>query len=141
MTTDLPVCTSLAAALRAEDGRVTVTVREEDNGLHVVGIAAGHLSAPAYGLAIDIGTTTCAVQLVDLTDGRVLASRGSYNAQIRRGADIISRIDYARTPERQAELRRLVLETLNALIDESSAEARVDARRWYTPPSSPAIPP
>jgi uncharacterized 2Fe-2S/4Fe-4S cluster protein (DUF4445 family) len=95
---------------------VTATVREDDGGLTVLSVEPGHTSAESLGLAIDIGTTTVAVQVVDLSTGQVLASCTSYNAQMRRGADIISRIDYARTPERQAELRTLALETLNSLI-------------------------
>ena len=46
----------------------------------------------AAGLAIDIGTTTVSALLVDLTDGRVLTSGSVGNAQIRYGADVISRI-------------------------------------------------
>ncbi|HEY3379489.1 MAG TPA: ASKHA domain-containing protein [Armatimonadota bacterium] len=128
VTTDVTVLRQLAEVLRAQDGRVTVTVREEDTGLHVLAVEAGHVPHSAYGLAIDIGTTTCAVQLVDLLDGRVRASRTSYNAQIRRGADIISRIDYARTPERQADLRELVLETLNELTEGVLGDAGIDAQ-------------
>jgi uncharacterized 2Fe-2S/4Fe-4S cluster protein (DUF4445 family) len=80
-------------------------------------------------LAVDIGTTTVAAQLVDLEDGRVLATRTSYNMQIRRGADIITRIDYARTAERQQELRRLVLETINGLVAEMACEVAAEARQ------------
>lgn len=126
VTTDMQVLQVLAETLRAQDGKVTVTVRETGNGLQVCAIDAGHLAKTAFGLAIDIGTTTCAVQLVNLTDGHVVASRTSYNAQIRRGADVISRIDYARTRERQLELRNLVLQTLNELIMRVVQEAGVD---------------
>ncbi len=131
VTTDITVLRQLAEVLRAQDGRVTVTIREEDAGIHVLAVEAGHVEKKAYGLAIDIGTTTVAVQLVDLVAGRVIASRTSYNAQIRRGGDIISRIDYARTPERQEELRGLVLETLRELIADTLACTRTDSQAVY----------
>ena len=127
VTTNAAVLRQLAEALRSQEGRVTVTLQEVDAGLQVLAVEAGHIGNLAYGLAIDIGTTTVAVQLVNLADGRVLASRTSYNAQLRRGADIISRIDYARTPERQAELRALVLETLRELIADMLADTHTDA--------------
>lgn len=47
------------------------------------------------GAAVDIGTTTVAVSLVDLSDGAKLAEEGFENPQRRAGADVISRIEYA----------------------------------------------
>ena len=121
-------CASLPAALRERDGRVTVALQESGGGSRRCSkCSRGTPRARALGLAIDIGTTTVAVQLVDLETARVLATRTAYNAQIRRGADVISRIDYARTPERLEELRGLVLDTINALIGEMAREMRGDA--------------
>lgn len=118
VTAGLHLLSHLAENMRNDDGKITVHACEEDNGLHLLSVDAGHHREQLYGLAIDIGTTTCAMQLVSLTDGRVLANESSYNAQISRGSDVISRIDYARTPERQHELRKLILETLNSLLAE-----------------------
>jgi uncharacterized 2Fe-2S/4Fe-4S cluster protein (DUF4445 family) len=108
----LPVLRDLAGALREQDGRITIEIAEDE----AVSVRAGHTSAGALGLAVDIGTTTVAAQLVSLDDGRVLATSTLYNQQIRRGADVISRIDYARTPERLAEVRDMALATVNGLI-------------------------
>jgi uncharacterized 2Fe-2S/4Fe-4S cluster protein (DUF4445 family) len=124
----LGVLRNLAHALRDEDGKVTVLVQETAAGLSVLEIEAGHTARRLFGLAVDIGTTTIAAQLVDLEDGRVLATGASYNAQIRRGADVISRIDYARDARRQKELRSLALETVNTLIGEMRRDAAVEAQ-------------
>ena len=118
LSTDVSVLRRLAAALREQDGKLTIAVSEGEGGLRVLDVQPGHLLQRALGVAIDIGTTTVAAQLVDLEDGRVLSTRTCYNLQIRRGADVISRIDYARTPERQRELQSLVQETVNNLIGE-----------------------
>ncbi len=118
-TAPLAVLRKLPAVLREDDGRVTVTLA----GDRVLEIEPGHTAPGALGLAVDIGTTTIAVQLVDLEDGRVIETATSYNRQISRGADIITRIDYARTPERLAELRGLVLDTVNELIGAMPAAA------------------
>jgi len=127
VTTDLRVLRSLAAVLRAEDGQVAVVMTEDTDGTpRVMEVLATEGTVQAYGLAIDIGTTTVAVQLVDLLDSKVLANRTGYNGQLSRGADVISRIDYARTPERSAELRELVLESINRLIAEIIAEIHLD---------------
>jgi uncharacterized 2Fe-2S/4Fe-4S cluster protein (DUF4445 family) len=49
-----------------------------------------------YGVAVDLGTTTLAAALVDLRDGRVLHALSGLNPQARYGADIMSRIQFAR---------------------------------------------
>ncbi len=125
--TSLTVLRALAEHLRAADGHVTVVLKEEVNGLlRVMEVRPDDGVSPVLGLAIDIGTTTIAVQLVNLLDSKALASRSTYNAQISRGADVISRIDYAKTPARLAELRALVVDSLNRVIEEIVADVRID---------------
>jgi uncharacterized 2Fe-2S/4Fe-4S cluster protein (DUF4445 family) len=77
------------------------------------------------GAAIDIGTTTVTVWLVDLDSGEVVAQAGDYNGQIARGEDVISRIIYARKPGGLAELQELVVGTINRLL--RAACKQVDA--------------
>ncbi len=79
-----------------------------------------------FGAAIDIGTTTVTVWLVDLETGDVVAQAGDYNAQIGRGEDVISRIIYAKKPGQLEELQRLVVGTINRLIETSCKQ--VNAR-------------
>jgi uncharacterized 2Fe-2S/4Fe-4S cluster protein (DUF4445 family) len=69
-----------------------------------------------FGAAVDIGTTTVTVWLVDLESGEVVAQAGDYNGQIARGEDVISRIIYARKPGHLAELQELVIGTINRLL-------------------------
>ncbi len=121
-----PCCGSWRAAPR---GQWRHHGRRSRNPRRVCGFArCKPATAPtaALGLAVDIGTTTVAAQLVDLDDGSLLATQTSYNLQIRRGADVITRIDYARTPERLEELRSLVLETINALIRQMALAAAIE---------------
>jgi uncharacterized 2Fe-2S/4Fe-4S cluster protein (DUF4445 family) len=125
ITSELSVLRQLAEAVRAANGDVTVGVEESASGLRVRQVQAGHNSERAFGLAVDIGTTTVAAQLIDLEDGSLLATQTSYNLQIRRGADVISRIDYARNPERLEELRSLVLETINGLTSQLAASVSI----------------
>lgn len=73
-------------------------------------------AAPLWGVAIDIGTTTVTVWLVDLITGEVHAQAAEYNGQIARGEDVVSRIIYAGKNGGSEELRSLVLETINGLL-------------------------
>ena len=124
VTAPLPVLRELAAAVRAENGKVTALVQ----GREVVEVAAGHQARRIFGVAVDVGTTTVAAQLVELETGRVVSTRTSYNAQIRRGADVITRIDYARTAERLEELRALALDTINTLVMQTANDAAASER-------------
>jgi uncharacterized 2Fe-2S/4Fe-4S cluster protein (DUF4445 family) len=109
---------SMAEALRAEDGLATLTVRAAERGQHVVAVEAGDTTDRHYGVAVDLGTTSVAVQLVDLTTGTVLATRSDYNAQIPLGVDVISRINTAARPGRLEELRTRALQTINELVNQ-----------------------
>ncbi|MEW5985734.1 MAG: ASKHA domain-containing protein [Chloroflexota bacterium] len=86
----------------------------------LIDVYAGHaaLDAPLWGAAVDIGTTTVTVWLVDLVSGEAQAQAAEYNGQIERGEDVISRIIYASKNNGRAEgLRRLVLDTINGLLE------------------------
>jgi len=69
------------------------------------------------GVAIDLGTTTIAAQLLDLQTGNVLGVRTALNAQARHGGDIMSRVEFAMHGG-QAELQRLVREQLREMVSE-----------------------
>ncbi|MCB0239937.1 MAG: ferredoxin, partial [Anaerolineae bacterium] len=82
----------------------------------VVDVQPGDQTSHLWAAALDIGTTTVTLYLVDLVSGRVVAQAADYNGQIRRGEDVISRIIYASKNNGLAELQRLVLDTINGLI-------------------------
>jgi uncharacterized 2Fe-2S/4Fe-4S cluster protein (DUF4445 family) len=78
---------------------------------------------PMYGLAIDIGTTTVTVWLVDLITGKVEAQFSEYNGQISRGEDVISRIIFSSKNGGREDLQNRVLDTINQLIDQACKRA------------------
>lgn len=85
-------------------------------------------SRPIWGLALDIGTTSLAAALIDLDSGRTVAVEAETNPQVRFGADIMSRIAYARTrPEGTQELHEAVRQGVEALLQRLLAKARSGA--------------
>jgi len=106
----------VAEAIRASEGLATVTLIREPGRLKLIGIQAGKRSSSVHGLVVDLGTTTVAVQIVDLDTGRILATRTDYNAQIPCGVDVISRINFARRAGGLSELRRRAVDTINRLV-------------------------
>lgn len=80
--------------------------------------------------AVDIGTTTVVVLLVDLTNGQILSRAGGFNAQIRFGDNVLTRIGSGASPAmRQAMRRALVEETLGPLLKKACACAGRDPSR------------
>lgn len=75
----------------------------------------GFTPREGLGVAIDLGTTTIAAQLLDLRTGNVLGVQTALNAQARHGADIMSRVEFAMHGG-QTELQRLVREQLGEMI-------------------------
>lgn len=80
-----------------------------------------------YGAAVDVGTTTVALLLCDLTEGRVLAEASGFNAQIRHGEDVLTRIQHCVTrPGAVGELQRAVAAgTIQPLLVEAAQRAGV----------------
>lgn len=76
----------------------------------------GHCSR-RFGLAIDIGTTTVVVYLVNLLDGSIVDIGSTYNSQMRFGDDVITRIVYATEGRGLDELRKTVVADINAITD------------------------
>ena len=110
---DLEVVRALQPALEAGKYRVTVAVHE---GRQVIAIWPG-LHDKAYGVAIDVGSTTIAGHLADLADGSILASNGVMNPQIRFGEDLMSRVSYAMMhAEGAGEMTAAVRKALDGLI-------------------------
>ncbi len=68
------------------------------------------------GVAVDVGTTTLAAYIVNLHSGRILKTASAYNPQTQYGADIITRIQYASTPEGLERLHQLIISAINQLL-------------------------
>ncbi|MDW7712124.1 MAG: ASKHA domain-containing protein [Deferrisomatales bacterium] len=79
------------------------------------------------GVAVDIGTTTLVVSLLDLATGRELATASALNPQTAFGHDVLSRIQKGSTREGLGELATAVRGVLNRLIGETCREAGADA--------------
>jgi uncharacterized 2Fe-2S/4Fe-4S cluster protein (DUF4445 family) len=111
--TDIDVLRGFSPLLRSWDWEGLALVR----GQEIIGVSPRQ--SPALGLAVDLGTTKIAGYLVDLKDGRALASQGVMNPQISYGEDIISRIQATlSSPGAGADLQRAAVEALNQLASE-----------------------
>src|SRR5690606_18716304 len=80
-----------------EEGKWGVTAvvhRDMDTSRPFITALYPGLKNEGYGIACDIGSTTIAMHLVSLLSGRIVASAGAPNPQIRFGEDVMSRVSY-----------------------------------------------
>ncbi|MBM4042796.1 MAG: DUF4445 domain-containing protein [Planctomycetes bacterium] len=103
--------------LTATGYEVTATIGRRGATTEVVQVEPGDTSASNLGLAIDIGTTTLVVQLVDLVGARIVDSEAKYNSQMKHGEDYIRRIMYAEQHNALDAMQRLIIADLNELIE------------------------
>jgi uncharacterized 2Fe-2S/4Fe-4S cluster protein (DUF4445 family) len=115
----------LACQCKVESA-LTLELRQWDAS--ILGNDAEFVFTPRTGLgvAIDIGTTTLAAQLLDLRTGAVLGVRTALNPQARYGADVMSRVQYAVTEQGAKLLQEAILRQAAALIRQLVHAAEAD---------------
>uniref|UniRef100_A0A7V4JQF5 DUF4445 domain-containing protein n=1 Tax=Thermodesulfobacterium geofontis TaxID=1295609 RepID=A0A7V4JQF5_9BACT len=91
---------------------------------YLVDIESGNKTFHNLGVAIDIGTTTLQLELINLNTGEILASTSDYNPQISYGEDVISRIEFAKRKDGLKILASKVKEKIVNLIEEMLREAQ-----------------
>ena len=110
----LTVLRAFPGTLRDSRFRVTAVLYGNDE---VLAIESGDTTERNFGLAVDLGTTTLVVELVDLNTGESIDTATENNSQIKYGMDIVSRISYAfNAPDKLEKLRDAVLATLSRMI-------------------------
>ncbi|XDA96666.1 ASKHA domain-containing protein [Sulfitobacter sp. LCG007] len=126
---DLNVLQQMQPVLRKGGWKVTVAVHLGHAGAtpRILQVWPGYFEGPLYGMAVDLGSTTIAAHLCDLSTGEVLASSGVMNPQIRFGEDLMSRVSYAMMNKGgAAEMTRVVREAMRALFADIATEAGIE---------------
>ena len=105
----------IAPAANAGGNTITVAVR---HGCEVCAVYPGYVDR-ALGVAVDVGSTTVAGHLVDLSTGEILATHGVMNPQIRFGDDLMSRVSYVMmNPGGEVELTAVIRRALDQMVGE-----------------------
>ena len=126
---DLHILQSLQPILRKGGWKATCAIHlgDKENAPRIMQVWPGYYEGAIYGVAVDLGSTTIAAHLCDLSTGDVLASSGLMNPQIRFGEDLMSRVSYAMMNKNgDAEMTTAVREGMNALLTQLASEAAID---------------
>ena len=126
------VLRKMAKILRESAFSVKAVVTVKDDEVFVYDILPAGEDVSAYGLAIDIGTTTVSGVVIDLLSGKILAKASSGNGQIRYGADVINRIIEQQKPGGVEKLQKAVVEeTMNPMIINMCRAAKIAPENIY----------
>ncbi len=128
VTVAFPVMATLATVLRENNWRVCVKGEVRDGTFFCMQVCDPADTA-VVGCAVDIGTTTVTMVLVDLENGNILAKGSAGNGQIRYGADVINRIiEQGRSGGKKKLQDAILKETLTPLIANLCHSAQISAR-------------
>ncbi|MGE5172929.1 MAG: ASKHA domain-containing protein [Betaproteobacteria bacterium] len=123
LTFDYLVLKDLQDVLRTGGWKATVTVWMDKE---IIKVEPGFVEA-CYGLAVDIGTTTCVGYLTDLNTGKVVNTESMMNPQVPYGEDVMSRITYAmNNPGGLETMQKAIIQGLNEIIARSVTEIMKD---------------
>ena len=107
---------------------ITVTLVHRESDWVITDVEAGNTTAHHYGLAVDYGSTTIVMQLVDLNSGAVIGEETAVNGQVTYGTDILTRITYALEYSNHADdLQKATADTFCQLLEKLTDSTGIDA--------------
>ena len=109
----------LAQVMREDNFRVTATLdfaQRRSRNPRVVKVESGDTTQRHFAIAIDIGTTTVWVQIIDLAKGEIVGTGADYNGQLSYGDDVITRIIFSQKDQGLQKLQRSVAATINQIM-------------------------
>ncbi len=119
LTYDFYLLRHLAQVLRQDNFQVTATLdfaQRRSRKPRMVHVEPGDTSQRHYAIAVDIGTTTVWVQLLDLAEGKIIGHAADYNSQMSYGDDVITRIVFSQKDQGLQKLQRSVVATINQVM-------------------------
>jgi len=128
LKTSVEILKKMPALMREANFKITIILYNNE----VIDIENGDTTTNSYGIAFDIGTTTIAGYLIDLSTGEELSALAKTNPQIIYGENVISRIEFIqRQKDGLEKLQEEVVGALNEIIRETTQEAKIDKKNIY----------
>ncbi len=119
ITLDFHLTRKLGQVLREKNFEVTATLdfsRRRYRLPHLLQVEPGDTTGRHFAFAVDIGTTTVWVQLIDMARGEIIGVEADYNGQINYGEDVITRIIFSQKEHGLDRLQRAVASTINQIM-------------------------
>ena len=130
VTIPLKVLRKLYPLCRDAGFDITVTLVHREFDWVVTDVEAGDTTSHHFALAVDYGSTTIVMQLVDMNSGVVIGQASAVNGQVTYGTDILTRITYALAENSHAaDLQKATADTFRQLLEQLTDSTGIDAAR------------
>ena len=107
---------------------ITVTLVHRETDWAMVNVEAGDTTKHHYGLAVDYGSTTIVMELVDMNSGAVIDQVKTVNAQTAYGTDILTRITYTmEAQENREQIQKATVKTFDSLLAQLTENTGIEA--------------
>ena len=130
VTMPLRVIRKLYPLCRDANFDITVSLVQRETDWVITDVEPGDRRQHHYGLAVDYGSTTIVMQLVDLNSGNVIGEEKVVNGQVRYGTDILTRITYSlEDPSHAQDLQKATVETFRQLLEALTDATGINAAK------------
>ena len=130
VTMPLRVIRKLYPLCRDANFDITVSLVQRETDWVITDVEPGDQRQHHYGLAVDYGSTTIVMQLVDLNSGSVIGEEKVVNGQVRYGTDILTRITYSlEDPSHAQDLQKATVETFRQLLEALTDATGINAAK------------
>ena len=130
VTMPLRVIRKLYPLCRDANFDITVSLVQRETDWVITDVEPGDQRQHHYGLAVDYGSTTIVMQLVDLNSGNVIGEEKVVNGQVQYGTDILTRITYSlEDPSHAQDLQKTTVETFRQLLEALTDATGIDAAK------------
>ncbi len=128
MSTNIRVMRQLTEAVREEDFKVVASILWKKCSSEIVAVIPLHNSKKTLGLAVDLGTTSIVVYVVDMDNGDILSAASGHNRQASCGDDVINRI-VCSEKDGVKKLKKMAMSTINNLTKRALASINLDYKQ------------
>ncbi|MEA2059279.1 MAG: ASKHA domain-containing protein [Thermodesulfobacteriota bacterium] len=128
MSTNIRLMRQLTASVRDENFKVVASILVKKCSSEIVDVIPDHDTKKSLGLAVDLGTTSIVVYIVDMEDGAVLAAASGHNSQAACGDDVINRI-VCSEKDGVKKLQKMAVSTINNLIKQATSSIEADVKQ------------
>ena len=126
---------NLPLIIRNNEWKINLVLNENDfskDEYNIIEILSNKENKNFYGIAVDLGTTTVVVSLINLENFQTIITKSAFNQQMVYGADVITRIMHAEKDNGLEELNQKIVDTINQIVNSICSKKNISLSDIYT---------
>ncbi|MCD4719255.1 MAG: ASKHA domain-containing protein [Desulfobacula sp.] len=128
MSTNIRVMRQLTESVRDDEWKVIASVLWKKCSSEIVDVTPANNQKASFGMAVDLGTTSIVVYIVDMADGAILSTASGHNRQAACGDDVINRI-VCSEKDGIKKLKKMAISTINDLTKQAISSINADHKQ------------